>query len=137
MHDCCLHLEQPNHLCCTRNANNKAGYATRAVPCPLSFPHFWSDQGYMLQGVALTDWVVNMRILDPSSPVGSEGIEVMLFGTAREQLPAVRRGGDIIRLHRLKAPADPTRPPPARPPVRPVLLSQCRSGSWGCNASRL
>lgn len=108
-------------------------------------------------GVALADWVVNMRILDPSSPVDSQGTEVMLFGNTREQLPTVRRGGDIIRLHRLKAPcllrfvfsfflfshtslpfcpADHARPPPARLSDRCFCL-RVDPGLWGCNASRV
>ena len=50
--------------------------------------------------------VCNLTLVDPTTPDTPElaaGIEMLCFAPFAEQLPRLRRPGDIIRLHRVKA----------------------------------
>lgn len=52
-----------------------------------------------------TDMVCNLTLVDPSTqdqPELAAGVEMLCFAASPEELPHIRRPGDIIRLHRVK-----------------------------------
>lgn len=49
--------------------------------------------------------VCNLTLVDPSTqdqPELAAGVEMLCFAASPEELPHIRRPGDIIRLHRVK-----------------------------------